>query len=361
MFTSDRLRGTITGCHYPDGSPLSSPTLHDVARLAGVSIKTVSRVVNDESHVRDEVRQRVRAAIEQLNYRPNVAARTLSGTRSYLMAYLAPEDARMYFNQQLRGVLTACQNAGYHLVVEFFHMHTDDVPARVRSLCTGTRLDGAVLAPGVCDLPEVAGVLDELNVPHVGISPREPIPSPYVYIDDVHAAYEMTRHLLALGHRRIAFIGHERGWRFAERRLEGFRSAMEEAGIDVPSEHVVEGHFVFRSGQQCTEQLLALRQRPTAVFAVNDETAIGAITCVYQHGLTVPGDLSVAGFDDSPLATITWPQLTTVRQPIEAMATAAAERVLRDRGTTSSPEPAGILLPFEVVVRGTTAEPSAEQ
>lgn len=341
----------------PDNLHSSSITLHDVARLAGVSTKTVSRVLNNETHVREDMRRRVQTAIEQLNYRPNVAARSLSGTKSYLVAYLAPEDARMYIDQQLRGVLTACQKAGHHLLVEFFHVQADDVLERVRSLCTGTRLDGAVLGPGLCDMPEVAALLDQLGIPHVGISPRETIPSPYVYMDDVRAAYEMTQYLLGLGHRRIAFIGHRQGWRFAERRLEGFRAAMRDAGIGVPAEYMVEGFFTSRSGQECAEKLLALELRPTAVFAINDEAAIGAMTCAYQHGLSIPRDLSIVGFDDSPLATLTWPQLTTVRQPIEAMAAAAAERVLRSRTEGEPVEPLGMLLPFDIVVRGTTAEP----
>jgi LacI family transcriptional regulator len=290
-----------------------------------------------------------------------VAARTLSGAKSYLMAFLAPEDARTYIDQQLRGVLTACQKAGYHVVVEFFHVGREDVFARVRALCSSTRLDGAVLAPGLCDMPEVIALLDELGIAHVGISPREAISSPYVYIDDVRAAYEMTQHLLGLGHRRIAFIGHRRRWRFAERRLEGFRSAMKEAGIAVPRKYIVEGSFTFRSGQECAEKLLALEPRPTAVFAINDETAIGAMTCAYQHGLSIPRDLSIAGFDDSPLAAITWPQLTTVRQPIETMAAAAAERVLRSRAVGATAEPVGMLLPVDIVVRGTTAKPLPER
>lgn len=343
-----------------DGPHLSSITLHDVARLAGVSIKTVSRVVNNESHVREDKRQRVQAAIAQLNYRPNVAARTLSGAKSYLMAFLAPDGARTYIDQQLRGVLATCQKAGYHLVVEFFDMQAKDNFERVRTLCTCTRLDGVILAPGLCDMPEVIEFLDTMGIAHVAISPREALPSPYVYMDDVDAAYRMTQHLLGLGHRRIAFIGHQKGWRFAERRLQGFRSAMKAAGMPVPPEYMIEGSFTFRSGQECAEALFALKSRPTAVFAINDETAIGAMTCAYQHGLSVPRDLSIAGFDDSPLAMIAWPQLTTVRQPIEAMASAAAERILRSRAAGLAGEPPAMLLPFDVVIRGTTSEPSPQ-
>jgi LacI family transcriptional regulator len=339
---------------------LNSITLHDVARAAGVSIKTVSRVLNQEPYVREDKRRRVQDAIKRLNYRPNMAARTLSGGKSYLLAFLAPSDARIYVDQLLRGVLTTCQKAAYHLVVEFYDTIGTDLAEKVRELCTRTRLDGVVLAPGLCDSPAVIALLDELGIAHVSISPREPLDSPYVYIDDVLAAHDMTCHLLGLGHRRIAFVGHRPGWRFAERRLEGFRQAMSYAGIPVRPEFVVNGTFSFRSGEECADALLVMNPRPTSLFAVNDEMAIGAMTAAFRRGLSIPRDLSIAGFDDSPVAAVMWPQLTTVRQPIEAMAAAAAAHVLNLEPAPLSGTP-GILLPFEVVVRGTTAKPPTEE
>jgi LacI family transcriptional regulator len=333
-----------------------SITLHDVARAARVSIKTVSRVLNGEPYVREDKRKRVQAAVKRLNYQPNMAARTLSGAKSYLLAFLAPTDARMYVDSLLRGVLATCQKAGYHTVVEFYDPSSDELADKVRELCTRVRPDGAVLAPGLCDSPAVIELLDKLGIAHVSISPREPLTSAYVYMDDVLAAHDMTSHLLSLGHREIAFIGHRPGWRFAERRLEGFRLAMSYAGLQVRPELVREGSFTYRSGQECAEALLALNPRPTALFAVNDETAIGAMTAAYRCGLVIPRDLSIAGFDDSPLAQIAWPQLTTVRQPIEEMSAAAAEHVLHATAGSIPAQP-GILLPFEIVIRGTTGEP----
>ncbi len=146
---------------------MRSPNLHDVARLADVSIKTVSRVLNNESYVREGTRQRVKAAIDQLGYRMNVAARSLSGTRSYLMAYLGPDGAPFYTERQLRGVMGACQSAGYHVVAEFLDPEEPQVAERIRRLCTGMRLDGVVVGPGICDLPAVQQLLDELNIPQV--------------------------------------------------------------------------------------------------------------------------------------------------------------------------------------------------
>jgi len=328
-----------------------------VARAAGVSIKTVSRVLNNEPYVREEKRRRVQEAIERLNYRPNLAARTLSATKSYLLGFLAPTGARFYVDTQLRGVLTTCQKAEHHLVVEFYDTFDSELTEKVRAVCTRTPLDGVVLGPGVCDSPAVIALLDELGVAHVAISPREPLNRDYVYMDDVQAAHDLTCHLLALGHRDIAFVGHGRGWAFTERRLQGFRLAMGYAGIPVRPEFVCESTgFTFRAGQECADALLSLRIRPTAVFAVNDEMAIGAMAAAARQGLSIPRDLSVAGFDDSPVATMTWPQLTTVRQPIEAMAAAAAEHLLR-RPKELEGTPTSILLPFEIVVRESTGQP----
>ena len=334
---------------------MSSITLHDVARLAGVSIKTVSRVLNNERYVSKAKRQRVEAAVEQLNYRPNMAARTLSGAKSYLLGFLAPAGAPMYIDRLLRGALDACKKNNYHLVPEIYETQTDDVLAKVKALCTSTALDGAVLAPGLCDSPPVLAYLRERGIPYVGISPSISIDAPYVQIDEEGAMYAMTRHLLKLGHERIAFLGYQPGWMFAERRLQGFRKAMEEAGVTVPAKYIGESWFTFRFAQERAEKLLGLKEPPTALVAVNDETAVGAMVAAYKRGLTVPKDVSITGFDDSPLAALTWPQLTTVRQPMEAMAAAAAELILKPRSPAAG-APSSLLLPFELVIRATTGK-----
>jgi LacI family transcriptional regulator len=339
---------------------LSSITLHDVARLAGVSIKTVSRVLNNERYVSQAKRLRVEAAVEQLDYRPNMAARTLSGSKSYLLGFLAPSGAPMYIDRLLRGALDACKKNNYHLVAEIYDAQTDDVLAKVKTLCASTALDGAVLAPGVCDSHAVLSHLRERGIPYVGISPSISFDAPYVHIDEAGASYAMTRHLLQLGHERIAFLGHQPGWTFAERRLQGFRKAMQEAGIALPAKYIGESWFTFRFAQERADKLLALKEPPTALVAVNDETAVGAMVAAYRRGLTVPQNVSITGFDDSPLAALTWPQLTTVHQPMEAMAAAATELILKPR-SPSTGEPSGLLLPFELVIRDTTGRPRSSK
>jgi LacI family transcriptional regulator len=349
-----------TGDDTPEPNPRTSGiTQHDVARLAGVSAKTVSRVLNGARYVREDKRLKVQAAIDQLNYRPNMAARVLAGSKSYLLGLLLPTGARNYVDQLIRGALTHCQQTGYHVVVEFYDVFREDLVARVETLCARATMDGAILGPGLCDSPAVTELLERLSIPHVSISPREPLPSPYVYIDDVRAGYEMTRHLLGLGHTEIAFIGAWPGWRFAERRLQGYQQAMDEAGVTVRPDLILNGDFSFRSGQERAQELLARSPRPTALFAVNDDTAMGAMTAAYRCGLTIPGDISIAGFDDTPAAEITWPQLTTVRQPVEQMAAVAAQRLMQDQPDAARDSSPAILIPFEIVVRGTTGPPPA--
>ena len=318
-----------------------------------MSIKTVSRVLNNEPYVREALRQRVEAAVEQLNYRPNMAARTLSGARSYLLGFLAPAGAPLYIDRLLRGALEACRKHNYHLIPEIYDTQAGDVLESVKRLCTSTALDGAVLAPGLCDSPAVLAHLRERGIPHVGISPNRAIDVPYVHIDEAGATYAATRHLLDLGHERIAFLGYQPGWPFVERRLRGFRKAMEEAGHTVPAKHIGECWFTAQFGQERAEKLLALKDPPTALLAVNDETAIGAMVAAFRLGLKVPKDVSITGFDDSPLASLTWPQLTTVRQPMEAMAAAAAELILQPRKEAAG-QPSDVLLPFELIIRATT-------
>jgi LacI family transcriptional regulator len=342
-----------------EDSPASNPktggiTQHDVARLAGVSAKTVSRVLNGDRYVREDKRRKVQAAIEQLRYRPNMAARVLAGSKSYLLGLLLPVGARNYVDQLIRGALTYCQQVGYHVVVEFYDVFHDDLVARVETLCSRAKMDGAILGPGLCDSPAVKDLLERLGIAHVSISPREPLPTPYVYIDDERAGYEMTCHLLGLGHTEIAFIGAWPGWRFAERRLHGYQQAMAEAGVTARSDLILTGDFSFRSGQERAQELLARSRPPTALFAVNDDTAMGAMTAAYRCGLSIPADISIAGFDDTPAAEITWPQLTTVRQPVERMAAVAAQRLIQQPPAEAS---SAILIPFEIVVRGTTGKP----
>jgi LacI family transcriptional regulator len=332
---------------------LNSVTINDVAALAGVSIKTVSRVLNREPHVRDELRARVLAAAETLNYHPNFAARALAGSRAYLIGLYYDQSSLGYISGVQHGAMSACREAGRHLLIE--QIQEQDVAGReqIETLLANVKIDGVILPPPVCDRLDVLQVLDQRGTPHVRIAPAGQFDrGPYVYMDDQQAAYDMTAHLQALGHRRIGFIRGHADHSVSALRYQGFVQAMQAAGLEVASQWVQPGSFSFRSGAAAAERLLNLSDRPTAVFASNDDMALGVMAVANRIGLTVPDDLSVAGFDDSPIAQVVWPQLTTVRQPVIEMAYEAASMLIQ--GAQSAPDGPGRLLDFTIIVRGST-------
>ncbi len=330
-------------------------TIHDVAQLAGVSIKTVSRVVNREPHVSAGTRARVDRAIQVLNYRPNIAARTLAGSRAYLVGLYFDNPSAGYVSQMQSGALRACRAAGYHLVIEQLAGSSVEVQNQLRQSLAAVRMDGVVLSPPVCDRGEVLDLLDALAVPHVRIAPaRELGRGPYVCMDDGRAAQEMARRLLALGHRRFGFIKGHPDHAAAEIRWRGFANALAAAGLILGPRDTWQGDFSFRSGSEGARRLLSRGPRPTAIFASNDDMALGAIAMAHRLGLRIPDDLSVAGFDDSPGAEAVWPPLTTIRQPVAEM-TAGAVNMLIDGHGPGRSEPQ--LFDFELVVRGSTGPP----
>jgi LacI family transcriptional regulator len=330
---------------------LGAITINDVAALAGVSTKTVSRVLNREPHVRPEVRDRVASAVRSLNYQPNVAARALAGSRAYLLGFCYDNPSPGYVSALQVGAIAACREAGYHLLVEQVDSDPGKGADQVETLLTAVKMDGLILSPPVCDRPEVLDLLERRGVPFVRIAPAGQFDrGAYVFMDDRKAAYDMTARLIALGHRRIGFVLGRLDHSATPLRLQGFTDAMRDAGLQVLPEWIVPGAFSFRSGGGAAERLLSLPERPTAIFASNDDMALGAMAAASRMGLRLPADLSVAGFDDSPIAQIVWPQLTTIRQPVEAMARAATALLVEGRAR----EPVARLLHFELVERGST-------
>ncbi|MBS0334866.1 MAG: LacI family DNA-binding transcriptional regulator [Proteobacteria bacterium] len=325
-------------------------TLYDVARHAGVSFKTAARVMNNEVGVRAVTRERVLSSMRKLNYVPNVAARQLAGQRSFLIAF-ANRYADEYAAELQIGAMRRCRDHGYHLVVDQVAVG-DEVETCQR--LSGLRVEGVVVTPPLARTPAFLSSLEEMGLKHVLVSPEVNDPRvASVRIDDERAGYEITRHLLDLGHRSVAFIGGG-GWPASDRRRAGYNAALRAAGVERRPELDVEGNFSFRSGEACADTLLSLESPPTAIFAANDPMALGAMHAASRRGLQLPNDLSVAGFDDSPSASVVWPQLTTVRQPLHAMASAAIDLLLARALPTPS---AALSLDFELIKRGSTAPP----
>ncbi len=332
-------------------------TIQGVADLARVSPKTVSRVINDEPRVKPATRARILKAIEQLNYRPNLNARGLASNRSFLIGLFCDKPGD-YLSEFQAGAVERCRESNLHLMVEPWDVTSPDIDKHVDTMLGQLRLDGVILLPPLSDHPVVLSKLQEAAIPMVRIAPKTDLSaSPSVGIDDYAAARQITAHLIKLGHQRIGFILGKPDHGATEQRYLGFVDEMRAHQIKVDSELVQTGNFSFSDGLICAERMLRHAKPPTAIFASNDDMAAAVISMGRKFGLDLPARLSVAGFDDAPVARMIWPELTTVRQPVAAMARIAADLIIRleprRKGwPTRTPRH---LLAHELVIRGSTA------
>jgi len=331
-------------------------SIYDVARRAGVSIKTVSLVINRQPNVSLATRTAVLAAIDVLQYRPNVFARGLASERSYLIGLLHDVAPGSYIADLQLGALARCRDEGYHLVVELLNPLQDlDVAQRVRSLVSESVLHGVILTPPLCDDRTIMEELSSAKTPFVRVAPGNRMPgTTVVNIDEYKAAYEMTAYLVGLGHRRIGFVKGKPDHGAARLRFDGYRKALADAGLAFEEELGAQGYFTYQSGLEAGEKLLMLKNRPTAIFAGNDDMAAGVLAISHRFNLSIPNDLSIAGFDDSIVAQVVWPRLTTCRQPIKEMAAAAVSILAHKK---AQDKPLERQLAHEVVVRESTAPP----
>ncbi len=304
-------------------------TIDDVAELAQVSIKTVSRVVNQEPNVRPATRDKVLAAIAQLNYRPNSSARSLAGNRSYVLGLLYGNPSANYVIDIQVGVLTTCRQHGYDLLIHPCDYSDANITTEIIELIREKRIDGVILTPPLTDHLPVLEALKAIDLPFVRVAPtlNKEI-SPYVETNDREAAYDMTSQLIARGHVNIGFICGHPNHRAVTHRYEGYKSALHDHGIVFNPNWIKQGLNSFESGEDCARELLQNKSRPTAIFAANDEMAAAVMMVAHQRGIKIPAELSVAGFDDTPVAHQLWPALSTVRQPVQQMAEKATELLL---------------------------------
>jgi LacI family transcriptional regulator len=337
----------------------NAPTISDVAATAGVSPMTVSRVINGEANVRAATRDLVNAAITQLGYAPNRAARSLAGAEELRIGLLYSNPSAAYLSEFLVGGLDQASRGNVQLMVEQCEIGAREVKAAEHLVRIG--IDGVILPPPLCDSQPVIDLLQKAGVPMVVVaSGSPPADISAVSIDDERAAFDMTCHLAKLGHRRIGFIEGNPNTTASGRRLEGYKRGLETSGIAFEAELVTEGLFTYRSGLDAAERLLELKQPPSAIFAANDDMAAAAVAVAHRHGLDVPSDITVCGFDDTALATTIWPELTTIHQPIRDMSKAAMELLtaeIRARRGPLRAAPKHILLDYTFVRRQSDAAP----
>ena len=339
---------------------MTRKTIHDVAKAAGVAIKTVSRVLNDEPNVRPETRARVLAAAEMLQFQPSLSARSLAGRRSYLIGLVYENPSANYLVDLQHGAMARCRQEKFRLFVHQCSGRGEELTRDVLGLIDQTHVDGLIISPPLSESADLIAALDARCLPFVRIAPNEiKHSSPYVDMDDEGAAREMTAHLIGIGHRRIGFIiGHPN--HFASHlRLRGYKLGLEHHSIAYDPGLVKQGYFVFESGHEAARELLTAPHPPSAIFASNDDMAAGALLTAHELAIPVPHRLSIAGFDDTYVSRIVWPCLTTVHQPTYDLAFSATDLLLHSLKNDERPQPAR--LPHKLIVRESTAPPPTDR
>ncbi|MGL5047647.1 MAG: LacI family DNA-binding transcriptional regulator [Shewanella sp.] len=324
-------------------------TINDVAKYAGVSIKTVSRVTNNEPSVKQGTADKVNEAIKALNYQPNLAARNLAGTKSYAIGFIYDNPNAYYIIDMQNGILAACKDKGYELVIHPCNAKSENICDELTALVKYSRLAGLVLTPPLSEDPKVLKALTTIGANYVRIIAGEKDNEQNgltILVNDKFGAVQITQHLIDLGHKHIAFLSGDFHHESTKERLLGFKQALTINGLKVNEHYIIEGKYSFESGVDGANKLIKLKNRPTAVVACNDEIAAGALFAARLAGLDIPIDLSIVGFEDSPFSRQTWPKLTTVHQPNAEIAQVATELLIAKRreqdaiySKTFTPEP----------------------
>lgn len=335
-----------------------SVTINDVAKLASVSIKTVSRVMNSESSVRDSTRDKVRAAIKQLNYQPNQAARSLASTKSYTIAFIYDNPNAYYIIDMQNGILAECRKQGYELLIHPCDSKCDNIIADLIHMVQHSRVAGLVLTPPFSEMPEIITALSHLNVNMIRIISGEQQPddlSPCIMVNDKNAAFNVTQHLIDLGHHNIGFLNGGLEHLSSHQRLAGYKQALIDNRLEVKESFIIQGDYSFEAGVNGANQLLKQSVKPTAIFACNDEIAAGALFAARLQNFKVPGELSIIGFENSPFSRQTWPKLTTADQPNQIIAQHATSLLIAATRKRSLPIVSNSFIP-ELIIRGSTAK-----
>jgi LacI family transcriptional regulator len=339
---------------------MSRPTIFDVAKIAGVSIKTVSRVVNHEPNVRASTRERVEQAIAVLKYRPDQSARNLASHRSHLIGLVYDDPAAYelpssgYIIRMQQGALNACRSAVSELLIYPCDFRQKNVGIQIKSLIEETRLAGIVLAAPLSNMPKIVRAIESTGTPSVRLSPGEQIGKQLsVSTNDREISAEMTRYLASLGHKRIAFISGDPDHTAVGNRFLGYKDGLKESGLEFSEQLVAAGDNSFGSGEVGAEKLLKREKPPTAIFAANDDMAAGVVRTAHRLGIEMPGQLSVSGFDDINLSRQLDPTLTTIRQPLSRMAETATAMLIKSKGDDNGDDGA-VIIPSTIEIREST-------
>lgn len=334
----------------------TTATIYDVAKLSGVSVKTVSRVINNDSSVKAVNVDKVQSAISQLNYKPDLNARRLRSKQSYLIVILYTEYSGNFYSEfVISGAVAACDELGYDLILRPVNSNsTKTAGDLVRHVIERSNPDGFVLIPPFSDKKDIQAIITSYDKPLVCISPMSGEHEQRVGCDEVEAAYNATNHLISLGHTRIGFINYLLGHAAGSSRREGYLQAHADAGIRVDKALMVERTFDIRTIENGISKLLSSDLPPTGIFAVNDFLAGTIYRIASQLKVRIPHELSVVGFDDDPGTQFLWPPLTTVRQPVRELGQEAVKLLIKRFILKQSIAPIP-LLSCELIIRNSTS------
>lgn len=336
----------------------SIPKMKDVAKLAGVSIKTVSRVVNNEPHVTEGLREKVKAAVDQLGFVPSPNARGLRSHRGYTVHYIIHNNRSNYVNAIQAGTIQACQEQGYQLVVSMIDdsdsLSDAEITEQMNRLpILGTPV-GAILVSPLTNNKRIVSALKSMGIAIARIGSHDFDDDELeVKINDREAAKDITNYLLQLGHRRIGFVRGKENQKATVERFQGYQDALNEAGLTVDDTLIQAGNFEFESGLKAGDSLLKRSDPPSAIFASNDDMAAGVLSAAHRLRIAVPDQLSVVGFDDSELAEKMWPALTTIRQPLLELGSVATKMLIANAQNNQDINPRQFL-PYELIIREST-------
>jgi LacI family transcriptional regulator len=341
-------------------------TIKHVAADAGVSLQTVSRVINNEPNVRPEMKERVQASIDKLGYVPSIAAQRMSGSRSYLILAINDRDRTIedwrarqgtdWVDQMLLGGMLKCAEHGYRMIFELVDTHSDHVERELLAAIAALQPDGIILTPPHSDNPQIVRFLDDQGIPFARIGSIQNGAGIPVSMDDEGSARQATERLLARGHRRIGFIAGSREYALSGWRVDGWRAAMAAAGC--PTDGLLaQGDFSYASGEAAARQLLDADERPTAIIASNDQMALATLEVARGLEIAVPQQLSLISFDNTPLVHFTQPPLTAVDQPIAATTSKAVELIIAAQRGEAPPETLTVVS-ATIFERDSVAEPA---
>ncbi|MGB1158142.1 MAG: LacI family DNA-binding transcriptional regulator [Porticoccaceae bacterium] len=304
-------------------------TISDVARLAEVSKKTVSRVINNEPNVGAKTLSKVKKVIEDLNYTPNPQARGLAFSRSFLLAMIYDNPNASFITEAMYGALSQCRPDGYELVVHPCDATQPNLHDDIINFIRRTKIDGVILLPPLSESDDLINKLKAINCHYVRlVSVIADDVAHMVHFNDREAVTNIAEHLIKLGHTEIGFIKGPANSKSSTERHQAFNHTLELNGIHLASKNIVIGANTFQSGVDCAGQLLNTENPPTAIFASNDEMAIGAMVTAQKMGIKIPDELTIIGFDDNPQASKVWPALTTVNLQVKEMGKLATRKLL---------------------------------